>query len=161
MIKKMMALLLVIGITIMLIYPATALKITKNEREVFTYDKDETIKIEIWVEVEDENETGKYKLEVEDKSPFTWVDDDNDDSEDIDTPGEARLLVVEAEADDPSDGKYLFTYHIYRVVDGNETEVETGTFEVEIGKGDGSCGMVFFAIPLVGLIALVALVRRK
>ena len=158
MIKKMMALLLVIGIALMLMYPATALKITKKEK-LLPYDKDETISIEVYVKAEKEEEAGKYKLEIEDDDRFTWVDD-NDDSDTIKN-GEDRLLSVEATANDPGDGSYIFTYHIYHVVNETETEVGNGTFEVEIGQGDSSCGMVFFAIPLVGLIALVALVRRK
>jgi len=140
------------------------LKVTPKEK-VLNYKKGETIQIQVYVKVEDETETGKYKLEVEEKSGFEWVDD-NDKSHTIDTANEERLFVVEVTSEDAADGNYIFKYHIYHVEDVNGTEVETkvhsGDYEIEIGKGDSeTCGLVFFAIPVVGLVALVALVRRE
>ena len=165
MIRKIIALLIVLGLAMMLVYPVTALKVTPKEK-VLNYKKGDTIQIQVYVKVETDNETGKYKLEVEEKSGFEWVDDDNDDSETIDTAGEERLLEVKATAEDPSDGNYIFKYHVYYVEDDNGTEVETevdsGDYEIEIGAGDSDvCGLVFFAIPVVGLVALVAIVRRE
>jgi len=158
--RKVIALLMVLGLALMLAYPVMALKVDKEEK-ILPYKKGDTIDVKVYIEVENENETGKYKLEVEKKEGFEWVDDD-DVSETIDTVGEGRWLIVQLTSDDASDGKYIFTYHIYKVVNGTENEIETDTFEVEIGKGDNdACGLVFFAIPVVGLVALVALVRRE
>ena len=161
MIRKIIALLMVLGLAMMLVYPVTALKVTPKEK-ILNYKKGDTIQIQVYVKVETDNETGKYKLEVEEKDGFKWVDD-NDKSETIDTAGEERLLVVEATAEDASDGNYIFKYHVYSVSEnGTETKVHSGDYEIEIGAGDSDvCGLVFFAIPVVGLVALIAIVRRE
>jgi len=100
---------------------------------------------------------------VEEKNGFQWVDGNNV-TVTIDTKGEGRRLILEVTADDPVDGKYLFKYYIFRVDNetGLEVEVAADTFEVEIGMGDSeACGVVFFVIPIVGLLALVAFVKRE
>lgn len=160
MLKKGIITLLVLGLIVLMAHPASALVIEKEER-IFPYEKDDTFEIKVYIEVENESEIGKYKLEVEEKDGFEWVDD-NDESETIDIVGEGRWLIVEVTAEDPGDGKYLFNYHVFRV--NNETEVEVGsdTYEVEIGMGDSdTCGLIFFAIPVAGLLALVAFVKRE
>lgn len=160
MMKKTIALLLVLGMFFMLMSSVTALKITPKER-FLNYKKGDTIQIQVYVKVENENETGKYKLVVEEKTGFEWVEDE-DESETIDTAGEERLLIVEVKGDDPADGNYIFKYKVYFVDENDdETLVESGDYEIEIGSGDSECGMVFFAIPVVGLIALVAIVRKR
>jgi len=160
MIRKIIALLIVLGLAMMLVYPVTALKVTPKEK-VLNYKKGDTIQIQVYVKVETDNETGKYKLEVDKKSGFEWVDND-DKSETIDTAGEEHLLVVEVTAENATDGNYIFKYHVYSVVNDTETQVFSGDYEIEIGSGDSDvCGLVFFAIPVVGLVALVALVRRE
>lgn len=162
MVKKMIITLMALGMIVLLAYPASALKIEKGETQI-PYDKDGTMAIKVYVEVEAENETGEYMLEVEEKSGFQWVDDNNV-SVTIDTVGEGRWLVLEVTGDNPADGKYLFVYHLFRVDNETGLEVEVGSdsFEVEIGMGDSeACGAVFFAIPVVGLLALVAFVKRE
>jgi len=145
---------------VLLAYPASALEITKNEKPL-PYEKDGTIEIDVYIEVENESEIGKYMMEVEEKDGFQWVESDNV-SVTIDTVGEGRRLVVKVTGEDLTDGKYIFKYHIFRVNNGTEVEVRSDNFEVEIGKGDSeACGAVFFAIPIIGLLALVAFVKRE
>ena len=160
MLKKGIITLAVLGIIVLLAYPASARKINKEETQI-PYDKGDTIEIKVYIEVEDENETGEYMLEIEEKDGFQWVDGNNV-SVTIDTVGEGRWLVIKVTAEDPADGKYIFNYHVFKVNNGTEVEVASDNFEVEIGLGDGdACGAVFLALPIFGLLALVAFVKRE
>ena len=161
MMRRLLFVLVMLGAAIILSSTAQAVIVTLDEDSTFDFDKDEDIEIKIWVEKEKEDERGNYTVTIKDR-PDCKIKDNSSVTKLLHNTGDKKSYTFTVEQDeDIDDGKLVFEYEV-----SNETGgiVETGEYEVEIGEGGsdgGPCGAVFFMIPLVGLLALVAFVKRE